>query len=286
MPKEVGMAQLSRPFQIALVAFGLLVAVWFLALHGHSSSSGSGSTPSGARPANPGPAAVNPAAPSHVYTGPAPGVSGLTKAIAKAHEAVATSQQNAAQLQQKSAEASSAAAPAAASPTGAAAAPASAAPAAGARTSSTPSAAPPSARKPAVPSRATSAVSGPQRAVEAELKQGKIVVLLFWNGKGADDVVTHRALQLLVKLHHQASNAKVEELRHADKFFGLELDKAIAVHEGPAKSVASYGTITRGVQVYGTPTVLIVNSRHTASTLTGALDAYSIEQAIEEARHT
>jgi hypothetical protein len=282
MPKEVGMAQLSRPFQIALVAFGLLAAVWFFALHGHSSTSGSGSTPPASQPATPASGAEGAAAPSHVYTGPAPGVSGLSRAIAKAHEAVATSQQNAAQLQQKSAQASSAAAPAAAGP-----APTTSTSASGARTTTQAAPAASTAPKRAAPTHAAvaSGVSAAQQTVEAELKHGKIVVLLFWNPKGADDVVTHDELQLLVKLHHEAGKAKTEEVRHADKFFGLELDKAIAVHEGPASSVASYGTITRGVQVFGTPTILIVNSHHQATTVTGGTDAYSIEHAIEEARH-
>ena len=48
------------------------------------------------------------AAPTHVYHGSAPGVPASARAIAKAHGAVATSQQNAKQLEQKSAQASSA----------------------------------------------------------------------------------------------------------------------------------------------------------------------------------
>ena len=109
-------------------------------------------------------------------------------------------------------------------------------------------------------------------------------MLLFWNPKGADDQVTHSQLRLLVRLHSEAAKAKTAELRHADRFFGLELDKKIAVHEGRAKSVAAYGSITRGVQVDSTPTILIVNKQHKASTITGGVDAYAIEQAIEEAR--
>ena len=35
------MTQISRPFQIVLVAFALFVAVWFVALRAHSSSSSS-----------------------------------------------------------------------------------------------------------------------------------------------------------------------------------------------------------------------------------------------------
>jgi hypothetical protein len=281
------MAQLSRPFQIALLAVGLLAAVWFFALHGHSSTSSS--TP--ATPATPAPtASAQPqkaAAPTPVYHGPAPGVTGLTRALTKAHGAVATSQQNAKQLEEKSAQASSTA------PSSTGGSP-SASTAPGGSAASTSKAAPKTAA-PAAPtvrhgtvSKATpgTTVPGPQKTVEAELKHGKIVVLLFWNPKGADDLVTHSQLQLMVKLHRTSAAARAQELRHGAKFFGVELGKKVAVHEGSARAVASYGTITRGLQVYATPTMLIVNSHGKAITLTGATDAYSIEQAIEEDRHS
>lgn len=274
------MAQLSRPFQIALVAVALFAAVWLFALHGRpSSTSGSGSSaavPSSASPATAAAEERAAAAPSPVYHGSAPGVSGLTRAIAKAHEAVAASQQNAKQLEQKSAQASSTTAPAASASTTASPASSSAAshasPAhapATSKTSTTTTA--PAVHKgasaPVTASRST--LPSGQRAVEAELKQGKIVVLLFWNSKGADDVVVHKELQLLVNLHHSASRAK-----------------QIAVHETSGGDVASFGSITRGVQVYGTPTILIVNRKGQTITLTGLTDAYSIEQAIDEARHS
>jgi hypothetical protein len=258
------MAQISRPFQIALVAFVLLAAVWFFALHGHSSTSGSGSTATPAAPASSPSPAKQAGAPSRIYHGPAPGVSGLTRAVAKAHEAVGTSQQNAKQLGQKSNQASSATPPAG---NGATTAPAASPGAASTKTSATKAApAGPTAHKPATVHKPAGVTTSPalQRTVEAELKHGKIAVLLFWNKKGADDVVSHKALQQLMAKHHEASK--------------------IAVHESPASAVASYGTITRGVQVYGTPTILIINKRHQATTITGSTDAFSIEQAIAEAR--
>jgi hypothetical protein len=265
------MAQISRPFQIAIGALVLFAAVWFLALHGHSSTTGA-SSPSASAPA---PQAEKAPASSPVYHGPAPGVEGLTKAIAKAHGAVTTSQQNAKQLEAKSAQASSGTPPATAG-----AAPASAAASAAAPKASTKTAAPavPSAaRHPGTPRTApSSTAASPQKTVEAELKQGKVVVLLFWNPKGADDVVARDALRSLVGSHGEGGNA--------DKIFHGGLAKQIAVHEGSQRAVASYGTITRGVQVYGTPTMLILNSHDRVITLTGSTDAYSIEQAIEEAR--
>jgi hypothetical protein len=285
MPKEGEMAQISRPFQIALVAFGLLVAVWFLALHGHSSTSGSVSTP--ATPAAPSPAAQaeKAAAPSGVYHGSAPGVGGLTRAIEKAHGTVATSQQNAKQLQEKSAQASSTAAP---SPGASTAATPAATPRAPGSTaaSKSPTATAPSVHKvPTTPGTAGTTPPNRQRIVEAELKQGKIVLLLFWNPKGADDASVRGELQLLLAAHERpralASNPKIQRVLKA---FGGEVHKKIAVHQALSSEVASFGTVTRGVQVYGTPTILVLNPKAQATPLTGLTDAFSIEQAIDEAR--
>ncbi|MCW3067442.1 MAG: hypothetical protein JWL67_67 [Solirubrobacterales bacterium] len=280
------MAQLSRPFQIALVAVGLLAAVWLFALRGHSSTSGQGSTPAASTPATPAAEAPKAATPSPTYHGSAPGVAGLSRAVTKAHEAVSTSQQNAKQLEQKSAQASGATpTPTGVSTTASPTTPATSAGGAKApATKASPSVS--SAPKHATPPRRGAASSAPaaQQAVEAELKQGKIAIVLFWNPKGADDLVTHRALQQMVRLHHNAGTARAAELSHGEKFFGMELGRKIAVHESPAGAVASYGTVTRGVQVFGTPTIVIINPKHRATVLTGSTDAYSIEQAIAEAR--
>ena len=272
------MAQLSRPFQIALAALGLLVAVWFLALHGHSTSTSS-STPSAATPA-PSAQAQKAGAPSPIYHGSAPGVEGLTRAVAKAHGAVATSQQNAKQLEEKSAQASSVTAPARSSATGGTAAASgkpAAATAAGAQTLHTSAKSAVHKSASAVHKGASTAHKGasvkaakglpgaqaPQLAVEAEIKQGKIVLLLFWNPKGADDAIVRNEVRALVG--------------HAKK---------IALHVALANQVATFGTITRGVQVEQTPTILIINKRGRARALTGFTDVFSLEQAIAEARRS
>jgi hypothetical protein len=294
------MAHLSRPFQIALVAFGLLVAVWFFALRGHSSTSSPGSAATVAAP-TPAPSASaqaqKAAAPTSVYHGPAPGVGGLTRALAKAHGAVATSQQNAKQLEQKSAQASSSPSPApSASPTGGQAAPSST-PRSAAVTPAPHGNAVKSSTTPATPAAGSStgseARSGPNRTparqalVERALKEGKIAVVLFWNPKGADDVAVRNELRLLEAVHHLIRPfAGVPAVRQRLTRSGLELDKKFAAFVASAKQVTSFGTITRGVQVYGTPTLLVINKRGQVTTLTGLTDAYSIEQAIDEARHS
>lgn len=264
MPKQHGMAQLSRPFQIALVAVCLLAGVWLFALQGHSASTSGSSAPAPATPASaPSSQAAAPtsasaeahaaAAPTHVYTGSAPGVHGLSSAVAKAHQAVATSQQNARQVEGKPAVSATKAAPSGSSSSAHAAVKAAAPVAAASKPSTSSTAAKPKGAT--VPAR--------QSRVEAALAKGDVAVLLFWVPRGADDRAVHRAMRTV-----------------------LHLDRHILVVEAPPSQVATFGSVTRGVQVYGTPTILIVNRHGQTSSLTGLQDAYSIEQAITEARHS
>ncbi len=316
------MAQISRPFQIALLAVLLLAGIWLFALQGHSSSTSSSPsapavsvTHSSSAPAPSSSAslaqreAAQAAAPTPIYHGSAPGVEGLTRAIAKAHEAVAISQGNANALQGDSSRASgeAPASPAGAVGTsgpGAAASPSTAAASApstsasslkgvsasagtsaasstskstkaGSRTSTvrptprtsvtpTTSSTRPALKSPHAPS-SSSSTSTPagQRAVEAELKSGEVAVILFWNPSGFDDQLVHEQVQRL-----GASAAA----------------KHLAVHESRAGEVTSYGAITRGLQVYSTPTILVIDPHGQAITITGVTDSYAIEQAIQEVR--
>jgi hypothetical protein len=267
------MAQLSRPYQFGLLGIVLLAAVWLVLIQGHSSSSttsGSGSsapvvqavTTSTAVPAKH-------AAPkgSKIYQGSAPGVGGLTRAIAKAQGAVSTSQQNAQALEQKSAAASNeAAAPTQSSSSSSPSSAAATAPAKAVTTKPTSAAktapaklTPSKTTAPNASTRSTIAVN--QRIVEAQLAKGKIAVILFWDPRGADDVSVRHAVQQI------SGQGKV------------------AVNYSRANRVASFGTITRGIQVYGTPTLLIVNKKGQTITLTGLQDSFAIQQAISEARH-
>lgn len=101
-----------------------------------------------------------------------------------------------------------------------------------------------------------------QTTVEAELKQGKIVTILFWNVKSAVDRTVHGELGAV----------------------GHALGGKIAIHNATAAQVGSFGSITRAVQIYATPAILIVNTRGVASMITGLTDAFAIQQAIDEAR--
>jgi hypothetical protein len=261
LPKERAMAQLSRPYQIALVGLAFLVLVWFVALRGHSASPGS--TPAASTPAPTAASkAKGAAAPAPVYHGAAPGVEGLTRAIAKAHGAVTTSQQNAKQLQEKSAQASAPTSTAPSSSTSTTGSqPTSSTPATPASSATTSKSA---ARTAVKPHKATaSGTPAQQKAVESELKGGKVVLLLFWNPKASVDVAVHKELQAV----------------------GRKLRGKIAVHDALAKQVGSFGSITKAIQVYQTPTILLVNRHGVTTTLTGLTDVYSLEQTIEEARH-
>jgi hypothetical protein len=99
-----------------------------------------------------------------------------------------------------------------------------------------------------------------QHAVEAQLAQGKTVLIFFWNPKGADD---------------RAVNRELGKLPHALR---------IAVDRARSNAVATFGTITRGVQVYGTPTLLVVNKHGQVKTLTGLQSTFTIAEAIREAK--
>jgi hypothetical protein len=280
------MAQVSRPFQIALAAVVLFAVVWFVALQGHGSSSSS--TPAASTPAStPAPAtaakAKAPAGTTHIE--------GMTRAVTHAREAVAASQQAADKSASSSAEAPSQGASLTTSSatvvtkhgaTKASTTVVTKHDAAGASTTVTTKHV---VHTPAPHKVAAGAIPAQQVAVESELKRGEVAVILFWNKKGADDVAVHEELQILLAAHHEVAvhpnKAQVRKLRLAT---GLELEKKIAVHYATAAQVTSFGTFTKTVQVYGTPTILIINKHGAVTTINGLTDAFAIEQTIDEAR--
>ena len=250
------MTQLSRPFQIALAAAGLVLAVWFVALRGHSSSSES-SPPAASTPAaSSSGGASKPGGTGSVYHGSAPGVEGLTHDIAKARGAVKASERNAKQLEGKSAQAS------VSGETGGS--PASASASAGSRNA-------PAATRARSRQRSGSAASSHarargaqrmQRTVERELGRGKLVAILLWNPAGAVDQRVKDELGVVARAYKGK----------------------LAIHSALAKQVGAFGSFTRAIQVYSTPTILIVNRHGQASTVAGLTDAFSLKQAIQEAR--
>ncbi len=259
------MTQISRPFQIALVTLGLFVLVWFAALQHRTSSSGGGSssTPAASStPAKPSAAvqAKAAAAPSHVYHGAAPGVEGLTRAINKAHGAVAQSQREAHRVETSEPSASSASSASSTSAVHATHASTTAT-----RVPAHPKAATPTKVQATVPAvKHPAAKLGMQATVEHELQQGKTVLILFWNPHGSDDVAVHNSLPAV---------------QHA-------LGSKVAVHYASAGQVGAFGTVTHAVQITQTPTLLIVNPHGQTTVLTGLTEAFAIQQAIAESRRS
>jgi hypothetical protein len=260
------MSQISRPFQIVLAVFVLFVAAWFVVLRGHSSGGESSSAQSsntqssGAQSAAAQPAAApssssssGPSSPASTYHGAAPGVAGLTRAIAKARGAVKQSQQNAQQLQEKSAEASSSTAAQGNSAVGSSGAAAASAPGSAAQQSA----------ESAGAAKAANGAPVQQAKVESQLAHGKVAAILFWNPTGSVDAVVRHELQ--------AASAK--------------LHGRLAVNIALSSQVGSFGSFTNAVQVYSTPTILLVNGKGATTSVTGLIDAFAIEQAVAEVKH-
>jgi len=260
------MTHISRPFQIALAALVLFIAVWFLALRGHSggeSSSSSSSSPSAASssPASSSasqsaPGGGTPASKGGVYHGSAPGVEGLSRAIQKARGAVAQSQQNA--KQQGSTQSSGGSQTHHAQKHNAQT-----------QTSQSQSAKQTHAQQKqsqqaqnTQQSKAASGVPAMQTVVEGELERGKVVAVLFWNPKGAVDATVRRELRAAGRAQHGK----------------------LAVHVARSNQVGSFGSFTHTVQVYSTPTILLINTKGSTSSLTGLTDAFSIGQAVKEVK--
>jgi hypothetical protein len=287
MPTYVAMAHISRPFQIVVAVFLVFACVWLFALQKHSSTATSSSsapvvsatTPAASAPSKAASSASSATAKgkprgtsSHVYHGPVPGLEGLTRDISRAHHAVGVSGE--------AAPSSPSADPAASTKTAASGSSAGARSTTQTHAHSTAAASAPSTKATShastKPSSKTStstthrssnvapATLAGQRTVEAELAKGDVVLLLFWNPKGVEDMSVHRALQQV---------ARAERGAHP----------RVAVQEALAGQVASYGSVTRGVQVYATPTLFVINKKGQAIVLTGVQDAFSIEQSIVEA---
>jgi hypothetical protein len=292
------MTKISRPFQIALVAVALLAAVYFVALRKHSSSSessapapvastatpstaSSASTASGAGTSASSSSAASPSAGgtsggTSTYKGSAPGVDGLTRAIQKARGAVSESEQHAKALQQKATAASGTAEKLGSSATGTAGAAAAAtggtaaakhSAAATHAASSAAAAVQAKSKTPASKAGASKTASGipvMQARVERELKRGDVAALLFWNPSGTVDKTVRREQQATArKLHGK-----------------------LAISVARSSEVGSFGTFTRTVQVYGTPTILLINPAGKTASVTGLTDVFSLEQAVREIKHS
>lgn len=103
-------------------------------------------------------------------------------------------------------------------------------------------------------------VGGLPLSVLRGIADRKVLVLLFWNSKAADDRAVRR------------------ELRAIDRHKGKVL-----VHVAPLKKVAAYQQITRSANVDQSPTVVVVDGNRQVETLVGFNDRRTIDQAVSDA---
>jgi hypothetical protein len=279
------MAQISRPLQIALAVLVVAGAGWFLALRPHHSSA---PTEQAINPV-PAPATHHPASASvtkttHVTVTPAHASTHPPASTAAAHKpahtrtggTVAPTHTAATHTTTTHTTTTHVAAGAAAGST--------------AKTHASTST-PGTATKPVAPTGPIRAKAGvgrvpaQQALVERALGEGKVAVILFWNRKGSDDRADRYSLALLEAVHHLVRPyAATPAMRRLMQASGMQLGLPFAAFFASASEVTDFGTITRGVQVYGTPTLIVVGKAGQAHVITGFTDPYSIQQAIEEAR--
>lgn len=257
MPKQQLMAQLSRPYQAALILIAVLALAWFTVLRAHVTTTTGGSS---APPASPstspkiGSTQTDEGKPTPIYHGAAPGLQGLSRAIDRAHETVGASEVDAHKIEGRAGSAQRA-------PSVAPASPAAATPSAhGAPAGSAPAKSSSSSASPA-PRSSHGATASRAATVGAQLRGGKTVLLLFWKPSSVDDQAVHSQVQTANR----------------------SLRGKVAVDYAKPGEVGSFGTVTRDVSVLQTPTLLIINRKGLATTITGLTDAFSIEQAVREA---
>ena len=226
------MDKISLPFRVLLIVALLFAVVWFLVLRPKPVE--------GTEPATP----------------TAPGVAGLANDVAKAHGAVDASNAAAARSEGAANAVGGSSTSATAKPSATSAKPAGAA--ARSATATKPAAKP--AAAPAKPGLADDAAPGdPSRPLLASVDAGKVVVVLFWNAKAADDRATRRGL------------------RSIDLHGGKVVASAV-----PIADVGRYEAITRGVQVLESPTVLVIGAGGKARAITGYTQAKEIDQAVSD----
>ena len=88
----------------------------------------------------------------------------------------------------------------------------------------------------------------------------KVVVILFWQPRAAEDKAVRKALAGIDR-HH----------------------KKVLAHATHIKRVASYQQITRGAEVEQSPTVVVIDRNRQVTSLVGYVDRQTIDQAVTDA---
>jgi hypothetical protein len=222
------MSQISPPIRILLVCTLAFMAAWMLFLRPKDDAG----TPAAATP--------TPATSRPVDAGGQKSESLAGKAVEKANEASAAQDARAEQLAGATGE--SAATPAASAVAPAADEPATA-----------------GAEPGKLTAKAASAGGLPLRVIRA-LGERKVVVLLFWSPKAAEDRAVRKALSGI------------------DRHKGKVLAQATHI-----KRIAAYGQITRGADVKQSPTVVVIDRDRKVETLVGYVDRTTIDQVVTDA---
>lgn len=244
---NAGVDQVSRPMQIALVAVVLLAGMWFTVLKPKPAEE------TAVTPVTPAPTATTSSAPV------APGTKGLTKAVDKAKAAASTSDATNAKIQAATGDGST---PSKATKSTATAAKPKALTATPATAKATTKAKAKAPATKAAKAKAPAARSvDPSDRLLAFLAKGKTLVILF-EGKSDVDKAAREAVHLTAK---------------ADP-------KHVVSAYIPVNKVGDYEKITSDVQVYGSPTILVIGTDRKATALTGYVDATTVQQAVGDAR--
>jgi hypothetical protein len=106
----------------------------------------------------------------------------------------------------------------------------------------------------------TDDLAGLPKPVKRALRKHKVLVLLFWNGKSADDKAVRDAL------------------KDVDRW-----DGRVSVQTASIKKISRYGRIARGVDVEQSPTIVVTDANLNADTLIGYVDTTTIDQAVVDA---
>jgi hypothetical protein len=265
------MTQVSRPMQLLLLVTVLVAGVWFVALRPKASGGDAGTAPA-----------------PHAS---APGVRGLTTAIAKAHGAVATANGDAARAAGSSADGATQTGGASAGIAGAAGASSTAAHRHhGARVAHRHHAASAAHRH-----HAASAAHRHHAASSAHRHHAAVRARRAARSAHAHRVARARARHRVHLVdaalrHHRAiaiafvdpsaadSRAVAQELAHVSSFHGRAL-----VLSAPISQLSSFDAVTHDVQVTVAPTVVIVAPNGKATTVVGFADRVELQQRLADA---
>jgi len=221
------MSQISPPIRILFICAVAFLATWMLFLRPKDDAGT--------------PAAATPTAPSTrpVEAGGDKSGSLAGKAVEQANEATAAQDARAEELAGGAGETAAAPSVTAATPTA-------------------------TAEEPAVElgklTQDAAAAGGLPLRVLRALGDRKVVVLLFWSPKAADDKSVRKSL------------------RGVDRH-----DGKVLAHAAHIKRIAAYGQITRGADVEQSPTIVVVDRNRKVDTLVGYVDRVTIDQAVTDA---